>query len=186
MMAAPIAPATDAPRFAIEALTIPIAADVFADWIAQAGAHQRIPYAVGPSPLRDHPTFVQARAMEKAGLVDLFQSRRGDGRGFDYLAIRRADPQPRAPAPIAAGAEDALTEKVYGRLKNLAALGHPCDTNVALARLCDLPDADAASYRIRKLRDAGRIVVENRGPLERRIVTIVATGKSTAPKREAR
>lgn len=173
-------------RFEIGPLTIPIAADALSAWIERASAGEQLCYATGPAPLQNHATFVLARAQAEAGRVTLFQPRRGDSLGFDFVVRRIADRQADAsPAPRVAATDD-IAERVYARLKNLAALGHPCDTDAELAQRFRLRNADAASYVLRKLKDRGQIRVENRGPLERRIVTIVATGKATTPKREAR
>ncbi|MEM6585762.1 MAG: hypothetical protein AAF692_08415 [Pseudomonadota bacterium] len=54
--------------------------------------------------------------------------------------------------------------------------GRACPTNEEIAERCHLSGRDAARYRLKLLVQRGRIAVDNRGPLERRVVTIL-TGK---------
>lgn len=61
-----------------------------------------------------------------------------------------------------------------------AAKGLPCPTNGVLARLVGLSGEVAASYRLRRLVAAGKIrVAVPDDPRQHRVVTIVATGKTT-------
>ncbi|WP_447727255.1 hypothetical protein [Sphingomonas koreensis] len=101
--------------------------------------------------------------------------------GRNYIAIRcaidiAAPPIERHAAPVQ---EDELADRVLRRLRRAANLGLVCPTNAELARDCGLKDADAASYRLRKLIGNKLIRVDDQGPNARRIVTIIESGRST-------
>lgn len=171
----------EVPRFALPPLTIPIAADALQRWADAAQAGDRIAYAHGPEPWRGHATFVLAGALAAAGMVTLFQPRRPGSAIFDFIAERRAaDVPPHAIETQLRATLDPEEDRVFALLRNLAAIGHSCPTDEAIAKRLGLSGADAASYRMRKLRAAGLIRVENRGPLKPRVVTIVADGRQTA------
>src|SRR3546814_17692000 len=58
--------------------------------------------------------------------------------------------------------------------------GQVCPTNTELARQLALKNGEAARYEFNQLVAGGHIRVANFGPLMRRVVTIVASGKTTA------
>ncbi len=157
-----------------------VEAEQLDQWVSTALPGDRCIYATGPELPREAPAVSLARTMANVGLVTLTTQAVAGGRNF--IAIRCAiDPnRPDAPrhAPVR---EDDLAEKVLARLRRAANLGHVCPTNAELARDCGLKDADAASYRIRKLIAARKIRVEDHGPNTRRVVTIVSTGRRTIP-----
>lgn len=166
----------EAPRFAIGPLTVPIDADVFAELVKRAKPGERVTYAEGPVALAGHPTFTRARAMRDAGLVELFQPRRGDNRGFDFLAVRLARaPDGAADAPKLPGDAEAMLALYSER----AEAGQVCPTDGEAVTALGLINRRRAQYCRDVLATAGLIRVESRGPLMRRIVTIVATGKRT-------
>ena len=163
------------------ARTIPIAADALESWADNAEPGQRITYASGPAELPEHPTFVLAGSLRRQGAVITHIKRRDDGGGFDFLAVRRARDVAEQVRNTATVDDDDLDQIVLRELRRCASLQWACPTNAELARRCGLKDALQASYRMRKLIEAGHILVEGRGPMQRRIVTIVATGKQTVP-----
>lgn len=156
-------------------------AEALDQWAATAVPGEKTIYATGPELPRGAPAVLLARALADIGLVTLTTQAIEGGR--NYLAIRCAiDPNKPEPARhLAPATEDLLAAKVLQRLRRAANLEQVCPTNAELARDCGLRDADAASYRIRKLIAASCIRVEDQGPNARRIVTIVGTGKSTVP-----
>ncbi|MBM3927377.1 MAG: hypothetical protein FJ335_02815 [Sphingomonadales bacterium] len=70
--------------------------------------------------------------------------------------------------------------RILRALTDAARGGRPCPSNLALARRAGLQGRICASYRVRKLVRAGLITVEMTGPEQQRVVTIVASGLSTA------
>jgi hypothetical protein len=175
--------AAPTPRFAIGPLGYAIEEKAMRDWIARAKAGDTIAYANGYALPQKAPAVALARTWSDERLVDL-TSARVDGK-FEYRATRRSDPvgqaasNARAQAVSAAMGGNEATTRVLRRLRSLATQTLPCDTNAELARECELPNADAASYQLRKLAGQGAITVEDMGPGERRIVTIVGSGKRT-------
>ena len=71
---------------------------------------------------------------------------------------------------------------VFRLIRCAAVHDRPCPTNEEIARLCHLSGRQSASYRMRRLVEAGKIVLADHGPLERRVATVLvgsAAGKST-------
>lgn len=127
-----------------------------------------------------------ARSLRESGVVAL-TSKRVQG-GFRFIAQRLPDPRPsqRMRKPVSRGrftvaSDDAreTTRMVLRQLMRAARRGEPCPTNAELARVVGLKDAVAASYRVRRLVKDGKIIVEEPSPLERRVVTITASGLRT-------
>lgn len=161
-------------------------------WAANAAPGARRVYARGFS-IAETPEVIAARVLFDEGEVDLVQVRAV--MGFDYCVVRRAAVCPRnrfgfgrsvlpaekerRPRKRAWGpAMDEDDVAVLALLNAAAATGKPCPTNAALARALGLKGPDAISYRLRKLTNAGAIVVEMVGHARRRIV-IVRTGLAT-------
>lgn len=155
-------------------------------WAERARPGEDVAYCIGGE--RPHPTIARvARALKDSGLVAL-TSRRGSD-GFRFIAQRLPNPLPsrvlaRAIAPrgrFALAADDGkrTTLAVLRLLVRAAGRGDVCPTNAELARMVGLKDFKAASYRVQRLVADGKIVVEQPSPIERRVVTIVATGKAT-------
>lgn len=153
-------------------------------WVERAQPGDDIVYSTGARP--GDTIGAAARALHESGVVALRSKRFGGG--FRFIALRLADPRPARRGPGAAprgrfvaAADDAKrTTRMVLRVVTCAARrGEPCPTNAQLARIVGLKDAVAASYRMRRLVKAGAIIVEQPSPLERRVVTIVATGQQT-------
>lgn len=154
--------------------------DQLHSWVARARPGDDVVYDIGVRP--GDAIGAAVRALHHSGLVTM-TAKRVDG-GFRHIAQRLPDRAARrAPARgrVRLAANDAkMTMRAVLRiLQQAASRDLPCPTNAELARRIGLKDAVAASYRVRRLVAAGKIVVEEPSPLERRVVTIVATGKST-------
>lgn len=176
------APSTT-PRFSIGPLGYAIEEKALRDWMDSAKPGARLVYANGYALPQNAPSVVLARRWSAQLLVDT-TARRVDGK-WEYIVIRRTDPvgqaarDAQASAIAAANGGAEATSRVYRRLRSLAGQNLPCDTNAELARECELPNADAASYQLRKLVASGSIAVDDDGPGMRRIVTILDSGKRT-------
>lgn len=157
-------------------------ADQLRDWVARAMPGEDVAYATGERPDRSIAPF--AAQLREAGLVALTAKR--VGREFRFIAQRRAGSIERL-APVRRFNRGQYRERgqrtsetmILRALNRAADRGLPCPTNAELARVAGLSGAIAASYRMRRLVAAGKIRVEEPSPLERRVVTIVATGKTT-------
>ncbi|WP_423606166.1 hypothetical protein [Sphingomonas sp. MS122] len=161
------------------ALSLAVDAEALDEWAATARPREKVIYASGPEFPRGHPAVALARRLCDAGVITLTSESYPGGR--NYIAIRcaidvAAPSTERHAAPVQ---EDELADRVLRRLKRAANLGLVCPTNAELARDCGLKDADAASYRMRKLIGNKLIRVEDQGPFARRIVTIIENGRST-------
>lgn len=166
-------------RWRLGALGWAISAEDFTRWLAQAPVGARLDYAGGPEMPHHFPVVAAVRAAVEAGAVLSHNER--CGRGWCFFVVRRDG---------AAGASAAVwpepgsvAARLLGLLVRTAGRHHPCPTNAVLALALDLRNADAARYLMRQLADAGLISIENRGPLERRIVTIIGSNMRTAPGR---
>lgn len=156
------------------------------DWAERAQAGEDVVYCTGVRP--DDMIGAAARALRESGIVTL-TTRRMPAGGFRFIAQRLADPRPskiRArrrsnPGQFLPASGDAkrTTRAVLRLLVQAANRDAPCPTNAEIAVRVGLNGSVAASYRMRRLVRDGLIEVEEPGPLERRIVTIVATGKKT-------
>ncbi len=156
------------------------------DWAERAQAGEDVVYCTGVRP--DDMIGAAARALRESGIVTL-TTRRMPAGGFRFIAQRLADPRPsqirarRRSNPghflPAAGDAKRTTRAVLRLLVQAANRDAPCPTNAEIAVRVGLNGSVAASYRMRRLVRDGLIQVEEPGPLERRIVTIVATGKKT-------
>lgn len=152
-------------------------------WAERALPGEDVVYSSGARP--GDRIGAAVRALHDAGVVTM-TSKRVDGR-LRFIAQRLPEARARRmgkPAPQgrfapAAGDAKATTRMVFQLLRRAARCGAPCPTNAELARIVGLKDAVAASYRVRRLVKDGVIRVEEPGPLERRVVTIVATGMQT-------
>lgn len=158
----------------------------FSQWAARARPGEDVVYSTGVRP--GDAIGAAVRAMQESGVVAL-TSKRVEG-GFRFIAQRLADPRPsqllkRGPehrgrfARREVKGRRAPERLIYKLLVEAARRGAPCPTNAELATRTGLSGAVAASYRMRRLVQSGQIVVQEPSPLERRVVTIVATGKST-------
>jgi hypothetical protein len=107
---------------------------------------------------------------------------------------RQANRGSRANQPLSRSGVDCSGSRAFGRgvadadeekewlmavLRRLASFGKPCPTNRELAAIAQLKDAESVRYRLGLLAAEGRIKIHTppQGP---RVVTIVASGRSTA------
>lgn len=160
-----------------------------AAWIAQARPGSICVYARG-GPLDPASAVARhARLLEQAGSVRLHHRRAGAV--GEYLAVKLApgyltdplrDPDTREPM-----LPDPSTNLggIYALLARAARHRQPCPTNREIAQVLALPSVDRARYLVSKLAAAGHIMVENRGPRVRRVVTISASGARTSASRAA-
>lgn len=154
-------------------------------WAARARPGDDVVYDEGARPGADIGAAV--RGLHDAGLVTM-TSKRVDGR-LRFIAQRLADPAAAGREHRGAPHRGRFAKRATGRrcaerliyklLVEAARRGAPCPTNAELAARVGLSGAVAASYRMRRLVAAGDIAVEEPSPLERRVVTIMATGKQT-------
>ena len=157
--------------------------DQFDRWIAGAALGERLVYAEGLSPPRHLPVWNHARDAAGEGIVRLHNIRSGERQWWHFVAVRVAPAVPSVvpvPAAVVAIDLDDPTETVFRALRRAVNFALPCPTNAHLAQICGLKDAAAASYRLRVLRDLNRIRISDNGPGNPRVVTIVASGRSTA------
>ncbi|WP_278983233.1 winged helix-turn-helix domain-containing protein [Sphingobium yanoikuyae] len=158
--------------------------DQLDNWAARALPGEDVVYSTGARP--GEAIGAAVRQLHAAGLVTM-TSKRLDGRLrhiVQRLPAPRASQQLRKPVPrgrFTVASDDAkrTMRAVLQVLRRAAKRGEPCPTNAEIARIVGLKDAAAASYRVRRLVKGGAIVVEEPSPLERRVVTIAATGAQT-------
>jgi hypothetical protein len=148
-------------------------------WAARSAPGDRVTYAQGSLP-KWATGPARMRALAEAGAVSLFQNRI-DG-VCHYIAVRRDRPLPQAKVPArvskATVGHDG-TARLLSVLKTLAAKKRPCPTNRELAKLADLTDERAASYRLRCLRDTGLIRIHEIAQEPGRLITIASSGRTT-------
>lgn len=165
------------PTFKIGPLAMAIPVSDLEAFARDAAPGDQILYASGRMPPYGTATWLLAGELGRAGSLHLKQRRTGDGN--EYIAEKRpggvaaAQPVPEAPR------YDGVDEDLLALLKRCANLGQVCPTNAEIRAAFDLKDTAAASYRMRKLVQAGEIRVLDHGPTERREVTIIETGKTT-------
>ncbi|WP_230781551.1 hypothetical protein [Sphingomonas sp. Leaf37] len=145
-------------------------------WVASAEVGAELVYAWGLSPPRDRAAWVRARELFEEGEVRLHDRRRPTN-DREWYMVKRAmmvggDAAPVIADPVAETEEAA----VLRILRRHVRLGLPCGTNAEIGRQVEMTAAQVA-YRIRLLRAARLISMEERGPGERRICTI--SGRST-------
>ena len=159
-------------------------------WAKAAGAGARLIYAKGPTLLQGE-TSARVRRYSDSKQLMLFQRRAADCSGFEFLAIRTAEPIGRSAgaAELAstrraeASRFDEPTDLILRELRRSASFQQRCKTNAELARQAGLSTPQQASWRIAKLVEAGliRIQTEASGPHAGwRVVTICQSGKRTA------
>lgn len=166
-------------RFDQNAYMIPAA---FAEALARLQPGASLAFAAG-EPLNDfHPTVKLAYAARDRGEVTLHKGGRDD-QGRLLQKVQRVNPEARAD-DAGRAARDALwldtpEGRVFLAIEQAAEAGLTCPSNAELAEAAQLRDADAASYRLRKLEDAGRVRV--RHGAGGRVVSIIGSTLETAP-----
>jgi hypothetical protein len=151
----------------------------FEAWLTSADAGDERVYATGAVLDQQRDVAVYARDLTAQGEIRTHQ--RKVGGVWEYFAVRRnparaqgstgrksADPEPETPAG-----------RMLAILRRCVVHQLPARTNAELAREIGLKDAEAARYVFNQLIAGGLIMARNIGPKQRRVVTIVATGKST-------
>ncbi len=145
------------------------------EWVRKAKAGDMAVYARGETLSREVATVTFRLAQQ--GLIDLAQRREHVGR--QYLMQRRSkayDATRRARRSFPrASAETVILRMIEEAIR----LGQPCPTNAEFAKEAGLAGGVTASYRLRKLVAAGKIVLVDHGPFERRVAVLVATGGQT-------
>jgi hypothetical protein len=162
----------------------PVTIDALHAWLDQAAPGDSFTYFVGSYLVPGMAIVAAARAASDRGAVLLTQRRRED-RLFDYLATKRRNAEPVA-APARRGVSrgpcgvaDEEKEWLMAVLRRKASLSLPCPTNRQLAEEAQLKDAESVRYRLGLLQQEGRIAIQWIDA-DRRVITIVASGRSTA------
>lgn len=162
----------------MDALCMSVSVAAFDAWLIGADAGDELVYARGPVIDQKRDVVSMVRDAVKQLEVRTHQ-RKVDG-VWEYYAVRR---KPEARLRSVAAPSEPRAETVAGRmlaiLRRCAALALPARTNAELARELNLKDGEAARYIFNQLVEGRHITVQNMGVRERRVVTIVATGKST-------
>ncbi len=159
------------------------------EWARHARPGEKFIYFTGPALIQALPVVDTARKLHEAGEVIFVQERAGPGIRH-YLMLKRRNAEPKVlsraaiDTPVPGTRVDEDLEDLMAVLRRLANLGLECPTNSKLADMAGLKDAESARYRLGLLAACGRINVTTpvQGP---RIVTIVASGRSTARGAEA-
>lgn len=145
-------------------------------WVASADVGAELVYAWGLSPPRDRAAWVRARELFDEGEVRLHDRRRPSG-DREWFMVKRAMLVGMEAAPLVAEPQAETEEMAVLRiLRRHVRLGLPCPTNAEIGRQIELTAAQVA-YRIRLLRAARLILMEDNGPGMRRVCTI--SGRST-------
>lgn len=178
-----------AAQFVIPALTQYEDPVAMAKWLATAKPGDCIVYATGPY-LGDHPAKRLALRWQDQGKAVLFQKRSERLHCFDYYAKkprRAGDPANDAGSRRVAGSpprDEAWREgregRVYALLFRDVAAGRHCPSNAEIAQRLDFDSRYMAKDALTKLKAMGLIRFEQAGQHRTRIVTIVATGQSSA------
>ncbi|MDR7102969.1 hypothetical protein [Croceicoccus sp. BE223] len=182
-----------AAQFVIPALTQYEEPGDMAKWLATAKPGEIIMYATGPM-LGNHPAKRLALRWQEQGKAVLFQRRSQRVHCFDYFAKKcGAANDASGGARQVAGSpprDDAWREsrdgRVYALLFRDVAAGRCCPSNGEIAERLDLHDRYAAKDALTRLKAMGLIRFEQAGRTRTRIVTIVATGQSSADVQEVR
>lgn len=150
-------------------------------WLASAEPGEELVFVDGFSIPHHAPAWKESIRLVEDGEIRVHY-RRVNGRRGQHFMVRRVPEIVAAPvaAPAAAADDDDLSARVLRAIRRCVNFTRPCPSNAELARECGLPNAAAASYRLRCLVATGIISIEDCGPMRPRIVTIVGTGKSTA------
>jgi hypothetical protein len=153
-------------------LTLSCSVAELQEWVRVSRPGDRLRYAFGADVPRNEPVWPIVTRLRDLGLVRLHSPRSDDKRGFDFIAVRISGP--------VAVSDATPDDRLLAEVERCAEEGEALPTDALLARRCGFESADAVSYRLRKLRLAGRLLIVAQGFGSPRIATIVATGKSTA------
>jgi hypothetical protein len=150
-------------------------------WVRKAYAGQLGVYARGPYLDPECPTALLVNALKDRGIV---QPNRRTVQGMgEYLITKLAPGYARPLAdgpPCSPPLPGTEIGNVYEILCHAAEHGHPCPTNRDIAIALALRDHERARYLIGQLAEQDHIMIEDRGRLVTRVVTIMATQRSTS------
>lgn len=165
-----------------------VTAAAMEQWLASAPAGAQLAYAQGFDLPQSLAAVVMAREAAGAGLVHLKRHKVMEikaGRRVQVWYHWLIEKRP-VLAGITADQSDSMAgmigadaQAVYRRFRRAALLEEVAPTNGELAQELNLKNAERARYVVRKLKDAGLIVIADDGPRRRRIVTVAASGRST-------
>lgn len=149
-------------------------------WLANARPGHSAIYAVGAALDRNEPVVKLVNDWIATSEVIPVQRRVDGALRYEVQRITKAADDEATPRRLRLDAEFAETPEghMLSHLSRLANMNVPCPSNPELAGVLGLRDGEAARYRFNNLVRAGHILVTSDG--ERRIVTIVKTGKRTA------
>lgn len=162
-------------------------------WLREAKAGQRFLYAEGADLPREAEAAELVLQLEEYGAVRPFCQRDPlDPGRWLFLIEKRPGPVAGTPAGAGSGHSRAgsspppaprrVTRATLSRLMTLlrraAERGDVCPSDAQLARTLKLRRRDQAQYLLRCLAREGRITVERHGRTDRRIVTIIASGRA--------
>lgn len=153
------------------------------DWARDASPGTSLCLGIGAS--MPPATAAVVRSLSDAGVIDAPRRKVGPEKYSFVVQRRSARYIERAPMPVQRGGQrtrraGTIERRILKLLLIAASRELPCPTNAAIANLVGLRDELAASYRIRKLQERGMIrVTVPADPRQHRVVTIVASGKST-------
>jgi len=150
--------------------------DEIAAWADAASAGETFTYARAAALPIESAAAVAARRLFGAGMAALHTRREGGRLTYILRRVKQRIAARAEPVSRKIRGEDA---RVYRLLYDAAHAGAACPTNSELMRAARLKSPQQASYLIHRLIVLGKI--ERRMPsARRRIVTIIATGQSTA------
>jgi hypothetical protein len=149
-------------------------------WVRRAKSGDRFTYCEAPEPMR-FDAWLRAPELEQQGLVHLRQERR-EGGGYRWFVVRTAKAMQAPQSAAEKALADEATARIHADVCQAASQGRFCPSDAELARRAGLFSRDQAQWRVRRLVDAGVIKSEliYRAGVPTRVVTILATGKSTA------
>ncbi|MDE0878549.1 MAG: hypothetical protein OSB00_07770 [Sphingomonas bacterium] len=167
------------PTITIGPLSQAIDVAVIEDWLASASIGDELVYAWGAVPPRTLAAWSRARDLFEEREVRLHDRLRPGGRTREwYLVKRRVDvgEQPVAVAAVT-DAEETGEAAVLRILRRAVNFSKPCPTNAEIGAQCGLTTRQAA-HRVEKLVKARAVTLEDRGPGQRRVLTI---GRKSTP-----
>jgi hypothetical protein len=150
------------------------AADVDA-WVASARPNETFIYAHGPQ-LVQGGAAARVSALHRSGDVTPHQRRAGDG-GFDFI-VRRCQPRRAVSEPVCT----AMMMRVLVAIQEDAQAKRRCRSDSEIGAAADLSPAQV-KWQLNKLEDARfitRRIVPARADPKFRVITVTATGQSTA------
>lgn len=167
----------EAVGYSLPPLSWAVAAQDLHNFVRAAARGRRMVYARGVEPPRGHACWALAGELQAAGLVHLFERRRDGER--QWIAERSSRPLVAPQRPVTLlddDPRDAEIDRLYRVIRRVCRLGLPGPTNDELARRAELKNAERARYLLRALIAAGHVRVQDNGPRQRRIFTLLPEG----------